>query len=127
LAFSTQTVGLIRTVVIVCPFLDAWIVKAVISHRSCATAMGEEKTSIGSTMFGPLARWHLDETVPQGAAKRSSLVEGSHCPMLGEPLQNSDRHEIKDFHGALLSSRPTSALLPRYARRFRGIRNQPPE
>jgi hypothetical protein len=39
--------------------------------------------------------------------------------MLEEPLQHSARHEIKDFHGALLSSRPIPALLIRHARRVR--------
>jgi hypothetical protein len=29
--------------------------------------------------------------------------------MLGEPLQHSVRHEIKDFHGALLSSWPLNS------------------
>jgi hypothetical protein len=103
LAFSTQTVGLIRTVVIVCPFLDA------LDRESCHLAPllchghGGGKTSIGTTMFGPLARWHLDETASQGATKRSSLIEGSRCPLLREPLQHSARYEIKDFQGALLS------------------------
>ena len=64
---------------------------------------GEEKTSIGTTRFGPLARWHLDETASQGATKRSGLIEGSRCPVLREPLQYSARYEIKDFQGALLS------------------------
>jgi hypothetical protein len=51
----------------------------------------------------PVARWRLDETASQGSAKRSGLVEGSHCPVLG---QHSARHEIKDFQRMLLSSRP---------------------
>jgi hypothetical protein len=47
--------------------------------------------------------WHLDETASQGATKRSSLIKGSRCPVLREPLQHSARYEIKDFQGALLS------------------------
>jgi hypothetical protein len=39
-------------------------------------------------------------------AWRSSLIEGPRCPMLEEFHQHSARHEIKEFLGALLSSRP---------------------
>ena len=39
-------------------------------------------------------------------------------------LQHSARHEIKDFRGALLSSRPIPALLTRHPRRVYGVRNK---
>jgi hypothetical protein len=60
--------------VIVRPFLDAWIVKAVISHHSCATTIGEETTSIGTTVFGPVVRWHPDEAAPIGGVGGSEAA-----------------------------------------------------
>ena len=40
-----------------------------------------------------------------------SLIEDLRCPVPREALQHSARHEIKDFHGALLSSRTRTAVL----------------
>ena len=84
-------------------FLDAWIVKAVISHRSCATAMGRKKLRLGPPCSGRLLARTSTRLLRSGVRERSSLIEGPRCPMLGESLQHSARYEIKDFQGTLLS------------------------
>jgi hypothetical protein len=53
------------------------------------------------------ARWHSDEAAPLGgwgSEAASSKARAVLCS--GEPLQHGARHEIKDFHGTLLSSWP---------------------
>jgi hypothetical protein len=42
----------------------------------------------------------------RGDWERSCLIEGSRCPLLGRASPARRRHEIKDFHGTLLSSWP---------------------
>jgi hypothetical protein len=86
---------------------------------------GGGKTSMRTTMFGPVARWHLDETAPRGGERSEAVSSKARADLCSESLSSTRaQHEIKDFHRVLLSSRPigTRSLPPTPVRHAGAIR-----
>ena len=62
------------------------------------------------TLGLPTASWHPNEAAPlEGGGSEAASSKARAVLCSGEPLQHGARHEIKDFLGALSSSRPLSS------------------